>query len=156
MATAMTKVGKVGAIIRRGAGTISSETMRILVENDIKVQQIVGEIDKRADVFRELEKHTRTEFIALENAKAELAEGEAELAGRLAAVEDENAAAAEKHSADVEALSRRTREVMDREAAADGRANALDDREATIGRGWAEFTTLVERLKTLSLEALED
>ena len=156
MVTAQTKIG---ALIRRGAEAIPPETMRFLVENESRVEEICAEIDRRATVFRDLAKNTEAGSIALEKARAVVAEREAVLAEAQAALEADRraaVAAAARYSTNMDALGRRTTEVMEREDAADERDSALDDREATINRRRAEFIALTERLKTLSLETLED
>ena len=57
---------RIGAIIRRGAATIDPATMRVLVENEDRVQEIINEIDTRAASFRELEASTNAGSVALE------------------------------------------------------------------------------------------
>ncbi len=104
---------KVGAIIRRGAATISSETMRVLVENESKVEEITAEIDKRAAMFREQEAFAIKKLGDLEKAGADLATREAKLVDDRAALEAERKAAAEVHRSNMEALSRRTKEVAE-------------------------------------------
>ena len=61
---------RIGAIIRRGAATIDPATMRVLVENEDRVQEIINEIDTRAASFRELEASTNAGSVALEKAQA--------------------------------------------------------------------------------------
>ncbi len=86
---------RIGAIIRRGAATIDPATMRILVENEDKVQEIINDIDTRAASFRELEASTNAGSVALEKAQGELVERETALAEGLAKLEaDRDAAAA--------------------------------------------------------------
>ena len=146
---------KVGAIIRRGAATISSETMRVLVENESKVQEICAEIDARSAVFREQAEFAQGKLAALEKASGELAAREAKLVDDMGTLDAQRGAAAKLHASNMEALSRRTREVMEREAAADARDNALNDREASLDRAKAKFRELTDGLKALSFEQME-
>lgn len=146
---------RIGRIIRGGAATVSSETMRILVENESKVQEICAEIDARCAVIREQEQATQTALTLLETASDELAARESKLVDDMARLDAERESAAELHRSDMAALSRRTVEVAEREAAANERDAGLDDREAALNRAKVKFRELTDGLKALNVEQME-
>ena len=147
---------KVGAMIRRGAAIINAETMRVLVENESKVQEICAEIDARSAVFRSQEQATQAAAVKLETTERDLAVREAKLVDERAALEANATEAANQHRSDMEVLSRRTNEVVEREGKADARDAALNAREASLDQAKAKFRELTDGLKTLSLEQTED
>ena len=65
-------VTKVGRILRAGAGKMPSETMKILVENADRVQEITDEIDARAEVFRDAERKALAALDEVDRASDEL------------------------------------------------------------------------------------
>ena len=104
----MTAQVKVGAIMRRGSDKIPLESMRVLVENESKVQEICDEIDARSAAFREQAEFAEKKLGELEKAGAELAAREAKLVDDMASLEAERAAAEKLHATNMEALARRT------------------------------------------------
>lgn len=125
---------KIGAMIIRGAAKESAETMRVLVENEGRVAEIVAEIDARSDVFREMQRAAQVASDALDAERIKLAEREVPLVEGLAKLATDITAADEKHASDMAALGRRTKEVTEREQRADDRDTAQDARSTEIER----------------------
>lgn len=144
---------KVGAMIRRGAAKTSAETMKFLVENEDKAQAICDEIDARAAVFQEQEKSAGARVDAAEKAETVVAKAAAAVTQDRANLDKAIDAAAAKRLADMDALSRRTREVVAQETAAQGHAAALDARERDIkDHGIAQENEIRGRLEAVEAQ----
>ena len=114
-----------GRIMRRGTDGLTPAQLKDLLDNAGKVEEILGAIGAKRDLFIEVEQKATKRLREVEKLEADLAEREAKLTDDYAALDDLNKKADLQHKSDMEALSRRTREVMDKERAAVERDTAL-------------------------------
>ena len=121
-----------GTILRRGMTGLTPPQQVFLLENADRVQAIIDEIEARRAVFLETEAATEARVSAVAKAEADLATREAAVVTDRADLDAATAEQANKRQADMEALGRRTREVVDKEAASSARTTALDEREQRI------------------------
>ena len=137
---------KVGAIIRRGAGMINAETMKLLIQHEGRVQEIVAEIDARTAVFREQAEAASKKLAALEVQEKDVIAREVELTESKARLAAEEQAWEEQHTSDMEALSRRSREIVVKAGVADERERLLDDHDKKVADSKAEIERFTTRL----------
>ena len=121
-----------GVIMRRGMGGLSPSEYKYLLDNADKVDAILERINEIRDMAKAAEQAAAARVTEAEAAEEKLAEHEAALVKERADLETATADAANQHQHDMDALGRRTREVMDKETASTERATALDAREQEI------------------------
>ena len=121
-----------GRILRRGMDGLTPSQFKYLLDNAEKVDEIIADINARRDVYLETVKMATARVEAAEKAEAALAESKALLVKSQADLDTATAEAAAKHQGDIDALTRRTREVVGKEAACEERTTALDAREQEI------------------------
>ena len=121
-----------GKILRRGTDGLTPAQLKELLDNTDKVQGILDEIEARRKVFLDTEAVIKAGAKAVEKDRADLVAREGVVATERADLDAAIAAAAAKDKADTDALSRRTREMADKELASDGREEALGARAQEI------------------------
>lgn len=108
---------RAGRILRRGTDSLNPTQLKELLDNPEKVQSILDDIDKRREVFLATERATLEATVKLEKVEAKIAEREVRLADETEVEKSREAGVAAKHVAEMGALKRRTREVVEAEAA---------------------------------------
>lgn len=129
-----TAIARPGAILRRGADRLTAAELSRLMDNPEEVDRIIKDINARREVYLKTESDAKAELERLEGTQKALAEGEAALAEGEAALVSGRAEAAEKHASDMEALGRRTKEVLEKESAQAERKTEVDIREQEVVR----------------------
>ncbi len=131
---------KTGVILRRGTDGLTPAHLQHLLDNADKVQAITDEIEKRRAVFVKTEAAAMARVSEAEKAEVSVAARDDAVVKDRADLEAETAEAEKKHQAAMDALGRRTREVVAKETAAQERAEALyarwqetEDNSRTIG-----------------------
>lgn len=123
---------RAGVVLRRGAAKLTAGELKWLMDNEGEVERVIKDIDERRAVYQEAEQAAQARVDEAAKAEVAVAAREDVLARNLADLGKENAEAAAKHTDDMDALGRRTREVVDKETAATARMEALDAREREI------------------------
>lgn len=123
---------KAGKILRRGTDGLSPAQLKELLDNPDKVQAIIDDIEARRAVFLETEAATKARLAELEKTEADLSDRADAVVRARTALEEDTKAAAVLHRGDMDALGRRTREVIAKEGASVERTAALDVREGEI------------------------
>lgn len=141
-----TQISRPGAILRRGADKLTAAELKVLMDSPEQVDRIIQDINARRDVFFKTEAAATAALKNLEAAQSTLAEGEATLAEGEVALSKARTEAAEKHASDMEALGRRTREVVENEGASDERAAGLATERAAVASIEAEIVRFRTRL----------
>ena len=137
---------KAGAILRRGTTGLRPDQLKDLLDNADKVKAILDEFEARRAVFIETERGAMARLDEADKAEAGLAKREGVLVVELSALEAATAEAEKKHKADMEALGRRTREVVAKEAAMDERATTLERWAAEIVETETDIASFTSRL----------
>lgn len=137
---------KAGAILRRGTTGLRPDQLKDLYDNADKVKAILDEIEARRALFIEAERDAMERINEAEKVEAELAKREGVLVVEKAALEAATAEAEIKHKADMDALGRRTREVVAKEAAMDERATTLERWAAEIVETETDIQSFTSRL----------
>ena len=141
---------KPGSILRRGADKLTAVELKTLMDNPVEVERIIKDINTRRAVYLKTEGDVKAALKKLEGVQKVLAKREAVLAEGQTALEAGCAEAAAVHAADMGALGRRTKEVLEKEAKADERDAALGQRENAIERsGRTRETEFAAREGTL-------
>ncbi len=122
----------VGVILRRGASNMPAADLKWIMEREDEAEKIIKEIDARRGVYHDAERKATAAIKKLDATKTGLAERETKLAVDLAALAADSKTAEVTIDADMAALGRRTREVMDKEKAGIERDAELDLREKGI------------------------
>ena len=141
MATAV----KTGVILRRGASNMPAKDLKALLDNDGEAERIITEIDARRDVYLEAERAAVAAQKKVEASEEALAKHEADLDEGLAALEADRADADRKHQADMDALGRRSREVIEKE-------KVIADELAAAAVKIAEADQAMARVKAISAD----
>lgn len=116
---------RAGRILRRGTDSLTPQQLKELLDNPDKVQAILDDIDKRREIFLATERATLGATAKLEKVEVRIAEREALLADETELEKSREADVAVKYAADMGALKRRTREVVDAEKAVVERTEAV-------------------------------
>ncbi len=125
---------KAGALLRRGTDNLTAAQLSHLLEHPAEVAKITEDIDKRTVIYKAQEKAALEAIAKLAKVEARIETDQAKLAKDQATLESDREAADAKHKSDMEALGRRTREVMAREKAAEECDAELDARSKEIER----------------------
>ncbi len=145
---------KTGVILRRGSDGLTNPQLLHLLENADKVQAITDEIEGRRAVYVKTEAVAKARVDEAEKAEAAVAEHAAAVTKDRADLDMATAEATAKQQAGMEALTRRTQEVVDKETAVQKRGEALDARENEIeGHGRTRENEL--RAREEAVEAQE-
>ena len=121
-----------GKILRRGVESLGNDAMAYLLKNKEQVQRINDDFDSRRTALIEQHAATQAEIAKLEEKETGLAAVKASMDEISESIKADRDAADAEHNNAMGALTRRTREVTDKEAASDACSTALDAREQEI------------------------
>lgn len=141
-----TQVIRPGVILRRGAHKLTAAELKPLMDNPDEVDRIIKDINVRRDLFLRAESDATAALDKLGTAQKALSEDQDTLAEGEAALSVGRADAAKKHTADMEALGRRTMEVREKEAMQAERQAGLVAERAVISAAEAGIMRFRGRL----------
>ena len=118
-----------GKILRRGVESLGNDAMVYLLKNKEQVQRINDDFDDRRTALIEQHTATQAEIAKLEEKETGLVAAQASLDETKESIKADRDAADAEHNSAMDALTRRTREVVAQETAAQERDEALDTRE---------------------------
>ncbi len=142
-----------GKLFSRGTDGMSPAQLQQILDNPQQVEKIYEEMDNRIAIFRKVRGEVLAAQTKLEASESALAEHDAKLAEEREALVADSKNWTAKHEADMGALSRRTREVREREEAAIERDTGLDAKEKDIEAvGRTRETELAERERVIETQ----
>ena len=111
---------RAGVVLRRGAAKLTASELKWLMDNEGEVERVIKDIDDRRALYQKAEQAAQARVAEAEKAEAGLTEHEVKLLNAREVIEAETAEDLKRHQSDMDALSRRTLEVVDKETAAQG------------------------------------